>query len=98
MPDHTEYETGARHPVEKTQPDDTEKFSQDAAANKLPPSRVGNSEPIDDLNEKTRHSEGQNASSLVSPKTSGGRPAIAARSKDAKAPKSDRQPGAYTKE
>lgn len=43
-------------------PKDTEyaghpEFSQDAAANK-PPRGIGNSEPLDDVDEKTRHSEG----------------------------------------
>ncbi|MGB3643452.1 MAG: hypothetical protein WBA15_03150 [Mesorhizobium sp.] len=60
MPDYTEYETGARHPVEKKQPDDNENFSQDAAANKRPPSGLGNSESKEDVNEKMRHSDGQN--------------------------------------
>jgi hypothetical protein len=60
MPDHTEYETGARHRVEKKEPDDNENFSQDAAANKRPPSGLGNSESKEDVNEKTRHSDGQN--------------------------------------
>jgi hypothetical protein len=59
MPNHTEYETCARHPVEKRQPDDNENFSQDAAANKMPPSGLGNSESNEDVNEKTRHSEGR---------------------------------------
>ncbi len=35
-------------------------FSQDAATNKRPPEHYGNTEPMDDVNEKTRHSEGQN--------------------------------------
>lgn len=35
-------------------------FSQDAAKNKPPKSGVGNSEAIDDVNEETRHSDGQN--------------------------------------
>lgn len=34
-------------------------FSQDAGKNKLPPDGVGNSEPLSDANEKTRHSDGQ---------------------------------------
>lgn len=34
-------------------------FSQDAAENE-PPDGIGNSEPVDDINEKTRHSEGVN--------------------------------------
>jgi len=44
MPGHTEYETGARHPVEKKHPDANEEFSQDAAANKRPPPEAGDSE------------------------------------------------------
>lgn len=35
-------------------------FSQDAATNKRPPGEFGNSEPIDEVNEKTHHSDGQN--------------------------------------
>lgn len=34
-------------------------FSQDAAANR-PPEGIGNSEPADEANEKTRHSDGTN--------------------------------------
>lgn len=34
-------------------------FSQDAATNRLPPDGMGNSEPVDDTDEKTRHSDGQ---------------------------------------
>lgn len=103
MPDPTEYETGARHRVEKTQPDDNENFSQDAATNKRPPSGMGNSESVDDANEKTRHSDGQNPgrrppSSPASQKTAGAGPAIAERSKDAKTTETGRQPGAYVKE
>lgn len=56
MPDRTEYETGARRPIEKTQPDENEKFSQNAAANKAPSSRPGNSEPMRDSSGKTRDS------------------------------------------
>lgn len=63
MPDHTEYETGARHPVEKTQ-----------RQRELLPGRCGeqkaalrprNSESKQDINEKTRHSDGQNRVSSV---------------------------------
>lgn len=54
------YETGARAPVERKGPDPSDDFSQDAATNKLPPDAYGNTEPVDDENEKTRHSDGQN--------------------------------------
>ena len=51
-------------PVLPSPPKDTEyaghpDFSQDAAANK-PPKGIGNSEPVDDTDEHTRHSEGVN--------------------------------------
>lgn len=51
-------------PYVKQPPRDTEyaghpDFSQDAATNKLPAGGFGNSEPLDDANEKTRHSDGQ---------------------------------------
>lgn len=77
-------------------------FSQDAAKNKLPIG-LGNSNPSDDFNEKTRHSDGQNPSKRATPspdiqKVAGSGPAIAEHSKDAKAPTSGRQPGAYVKE
>lgn len=45
MRERSNYETGARRPVEKTKPDDNEDFSQDAAANKRPKSGVENSGP-----------------------------------------------------
>jgi hypothetical protein len=55
------------------------------------------------VEDKTRQSEGQNPKRQPTPsaapeKTSGAGPAIAEHSKDAKAPKSGRQPGAYVKE
>ena len=34
-------------------------FSQDAAKNRPPPKGVGNSEPVEETNDKTRHSEGR---------------------------------------
>lgn len=48
-------------------PKDTEyaghpEFSQDAAANE-PPRQFGNSEPVDDVDEQTRHSDGVNPTS-----------------------------------
>jgi hypothetical protein len=103
MPDDPTYETGTREPVKKTQPDANEEFSQDAATNKLPPLPFGNSEPVDDIDEKTRHSDGQSPPFEGSPspsteKVAGAGPAIAERSKDAHASVPDRQPGAYVED
>jgi hypothetical protein len=93
-------------PASENPPIDTQyaghpQFSQDAASN-TPPDGIGNSEPVDDVDEKTRHSDGHNRKlSTPSPSTekvSGAGPAIAEHSKDAKAPKAGRQPGAYVKE
>ncbi|WP_082549895.1 hypothetical protein [Mesorhizobium sp. Root157] len=77
-------------------------FSKDAAKNKLPPGKMGNATSLDDVNEKTRHSDGQN-SSVPTPnpdiqKVAGSGPAIAEHSKDAITPVAGRQPGAYVKD
>lgn len=53
-PKDTQY---ARHP----------EFSQDAANNRLPPGEFGNSEPIDHVNKKTRHSDGEKPSAQSKP-------------------------------
>lgn len=37
----------------------TDEFSQKAAENKRPPTGVGNTEQVDDVDEKTRHSDGR---------------------------------------
>ncbi|GAA4117705.1 hypothetical protein ACFFTN_09135 [Aminobacter aganoensis] len=55
------YETGARKPVERKGPDPGDAFSQQAAENRHPADRYGNTEPVDETNEKARHSDGQNA-------------------------------------
>lgn len=73
-------------------------FSQEAGKNR-PPTGLGNSRPLDDFNEKTRHSDGQDQASGVpaSPdihNAAGSGPSIAEHSKDAKATTSGRQPGA----
>lgn len=62
-------------------------FSQDAAANK-PPRGTGNSEPVDDADEETRHSNGVNKATTDQKhssghRTSGAGPALARHSKDA---------------
>lgn len=59
MPEKTEYETGARKFPPKREADASDAFSQDAASND-PPDGIGNSEPLDDVDEKTRHSDGRN--------------------------------------
>lgn len=74
-------------PVSPPPPKDTEyaghpDFSQDAAANR-PPDGIGNSEPVYDTDEHTRHSEGVNPKHPSSQQTSGAGPALAKHSKDA---------------
>ncbi|WP_442580589.1 hypothetical protein ACSBOB_00870 [Mesorhizobium sp. ASY16-5R] len=67
-----------------------------------PKEPYGLTESVDDVDEKTRHADGQQPSRQPTPspateKLSGAGPAIAEHSKDAKAPKAGRQPGAYVK-
>ncbi|WP_245525073.1 hypothetical protein [Mesorhizobium sp. M8A.F.Ca.ET.165.01.1.1] len=101
--DRTEYETGARKYPARTGPDPSDDFSLDAAGNKPPAGGMGLTRPADQTNEETHQSEGQNPSGKATPspateKTSGAGPAISERSKDAKSPRSGRQPGAYVKD
>jgi hypothetical protein len=96
-------ETGTRHLPAKADADSNDDVSQDAAANRKPPGGMGNAEPINDHNEKTRHYDGQNPGKQRTPspateKVSGAGPAMSEHSKDAKAPKGGRQPGAYVKD
>jgi len=96
-------ETGARKLPAKADADAHDDISQDAATNRPPKDGIGLTEPLDDVNEKTRHYDGQNPGKLSTPspateKVSGAGPAIAEHSKDAKAPKGGRQPGAYVKD
>ena len=96
-------EGGARKHPAKTEADASDQVSQDAATNKKPVGGVGLSEPVEDVNERTRHYDGQNPSRKRSvrpaiEKVTGAGPAIAEHSKDAKAPKTGRQPGAYVKD
>lgn len=63
-----DYETGARKPVEQKGPDPSDAFSQKAGENKHPAGKYGNTEPMDDMNEKTRHSDGQNEPAANPPK------------------------------
>ncbi|RUV57180.1 hypothetical protein EOA85_16655 [Mesorhizobium sp. M5C.F.Ca.IN.020.29.1.1] len=88
----TRYEYGATKYPAKKDADASDQFSQEAAGNKKPAGGMGLTRSKDEVEDKTHQSEGQN------PPTSGAGPSIAERSKDAKAPKGGRQPGAYVKE
>lgn len=73
-------------PVEETPPVDTQyaghsEFSQQAAANR-PPRDFGISEPTDDVDAKTRHSDGVNPREPAPQQQSGSGPAIARHSKE----------------
>ena len=94
----------ATAPAPEQPPKDTQyaghpQFSQDAASN-TPPDGIGNSEPVDDVDEKTRHSDGQNPATLATtspdPQKLGAGPAIAEHSKDAwEKPSSDNDPAEH---
>ena len=101
MPENENHrETGARKSPAKQDADVSDGFSQDAATNKRPDG-MGLSKPVDETNEKTRQSDGRDPQpatpSPSTEKVSGAGPAIAEHSKDAKAPKGGRLPGAYVK-
>lgn len=95
-------ETGATKYPAKQRIDSSEQFSQEAAKNEKPEDGTGLTRPTDEVDDKTRQSDGQTGRQATpSPetqKTTGAGPAIAEHSKDAKAPKSGRQPGAYVRE
>lgn len=108
----TRYETGATKYPPKTGADAADEFSQAAAGNRKPPGGMGLTRRLGEVEDKTRQSEGQNpprkamprqaiprqaTPSAATEKTSGAGPAVAERSKDARAPKGGRQPGAYVK-
>jgi hypothetical protein len=98
QPEHSEYETGARkYPASKAKPAETDTHAGMPTANPF-----GLTQPADETIEKTRQSEGVNpprqaTRSPSTEKAAGAGPAIAEHSKDAKAPKGGRQPGAYVK-
>ena len=103
MPDHTQYETGARRPVEKTQPDENDNVSQDAATNKRPPFRFGNSIAKEDVNEKTRHSDGRNPSwratvDSTPERASGSGPVGGTHPRQAGAPATDSDPDPHSED
>ncbi|MBW8908957.1 MAG: hypothetical protein JF620_08040 [Mesorhizobium sp.] len=96
------YETGATKYPAKTGADAADEFSQAAAGNRRPAGGMGLTRRMGEVEDKTRQSEGQNPPKPATPspateKTSGAGPSVAEHSKDAKAPKDGRQPGAYVK-
>ncbi|RTM07170.1 MAG: hypothetical protein EKK31_12565 [Hyphomicrobiales bacterium] len=96
----TEYESGARKPATKARPDPNDDFSQEAAANKKPAGDMGLTRPAGEVEDRTHQSDRQRqpTPSPSTEKTSGAGPSVSEHSKDAKAPKAGRQPGAYVKE
>jgi len=87
-------ETGSRKFPARADGDTSDEFSQSAAENKKPANGMGLSESVDDVNDKTRHSDGVNPPQHPTPspateKVSGAGPAIADHSKDAKAARAD---------
>lgn len=96
-------ETGATKYPNKDGGDHQSEFSQDAAGNNPPDAGGGLARPVGEVEDTTHQSDGQNSSCRPTPspatqKTSGAGPAVAEHSKDAKAPRSGRQPGAYRKD
>lgn len=99
--DDNDRETGARHFPAKTDADASSQFSQEAAKNRKPERGEGLTEAVNETNEKTRHSDGQNpptSPNADAQQISGAGPALAEHSKDAKSNAPGRQPGAYVKE
>ncbi|TGS19199.1 hypothetical protein EN852_002480 [Mesorhizobium sp. M2E.F.Ca.ET.209.01.1.1] len=93
-------ETGATKYPANSDPDPADQFSQDAAENEKPQDDMGLTRRQGEVEDKTRQSEGprQPTPSPATQKGSGAGPSVAEHSKDAKAPRSGRQPGAYVKE
>lgn len=92
MTEESKHESGARKYPARPEADTRDQVSQDAAENTPPRGGMGLTEPVD-------HGDGRQATPSPAPqKTSGAGPAIAEHSKDAKAPKAGRQPGAYVKD
>lgn len=100
---HNRRETGARKYPANTTPNPSDQFSQAAANNEKPPDRFGLIRKQGEVEDETHQSEGQNPPGRATPspateKSSGAGPSVAEHSKDAKAPKGGRQPGAYVKD
>lgn len=84
-----ERETGARKYPAQTGSDRSDEVSQKAAENKKPPLGTGLTEQQGDVNEKTRHADGQKPGHATEAVTGAG-PALAAHSKDAQDAKDGR--------
>ena len=68
MPDDENHrETGATKYPARTGPDPSDAFSQDAAGNKKPKAGVGLTRPVNDVNDKTHQSDGQNPPGQLTP-------------------------------
>ncbi len=95
-------ETGARELRSAPSETDRDREGIEAAENERPADGQGLSQNINETNDKTRQSEGTGQPPATpSPETrkfAGAGPALAEHSKDAKAPKGGRQPGAYVKD
>ena len=95
IPEQNSRETGARkYPASKQQQAEIDTHAGMPTANPF-----GLTQPADETSEKTRQSEGvdQPTPAAATEKFAGAGPAIAEHSKDAKAPKGGRKPGAYVK-
>jgi hypothetical protein len=96
-------ETGATEYPAQTGTDASKNFSQDAAGKRPPAGGQGLTKPPGGAEDEPHQSDGRNTPRRATPspatqKTSGAGPAISEHSKDAKAPKAGRQPGAYRKD
>ena len=101
MPAENNRETGARK-GQKPEAADRDRSHAGAAKNKPPNEAQGLSQDVDETLDQTHPSDGARKSrptpSRETQKFAGAGPAIAEHSKDAKAPKGGRQPGAYVKD
>ncbi|CAG1015906.1 MAG: hypothetical protein F9K19_12935 [Rhizobiaceae bacterium] len=75
-------ETGARILPARADADSMDEFSREAAGNR-PPEGFGNSESVDDVKDRTRHSDGVDPAHPSPQQVSGAGPAMARHSKDA---------------
>lgn len=87
-----------RRPVEEFPPFDDPAFSAKPAEPPVRPAEHAAERRVEDAPESSQSSGHRPTPSPATEKTSGAGPAIAERSKDAKAPRAGRQPGAYVKE
>lgn len=72
--DENHRQTGATKYPAKTDADPSDAFPQDAAGNKKPKGGVGLTRPVNEVDEKTHHSGGQNPPSQAMPSRGRARP------------------------